>query len=189
MKIRHQQRQPLLQPHHLATFGAELLKNGGNATLALTQLFPDPARSKQTTYRLAHQMRHSDLVKKMLDENALRASQAAQTAVERYGLTADNTAETMARLAMTDLRQVVDWGSEIDPQTKKRTYWLRVRDAIEIDPDAHKALVSIEKRADGSLKVSLADKRAALMDLARLKGWVQDKPTDTSQAVQLIIQR
>ena len=95
----------------------------------------------------------------------------------------------MARLAYTELRQVVDWGSTIDPKTKKRETYLRVKDAVEIDPDAHKALVEITRKVDGSMTVKLADKRAAQMDLARLKGWVQDKPADATQAVQLVIQR
>jgi len=175
--------------HALAAFAKELIANGGNGAQAVRTLYPDYARDDSSLRRLAHNLRKQKLVQELLADTQQKALASAAAAIERYGLTADNTAETMARLAMTDLRQVVDWGSEIDPKTKKRTYWLRVRDAIEIDPDAHKALVSIEKRADGSLKVSLADKRAALMDLARLKGWVQDKPTDTSQAVQLIIQR
>ena len=107
----------------------------------------------------------------------------------RYDVTADRVAEDMARTAFTELRQVADWGEEIDPVTGRTTPWLRVLPAAEIDLEAHKAIASIERKADGSLKIQLADKLAAQMNLARLKGWIADKPAEVGNAVQLIIQR
>jgi hypothetical protein len=175
----------------LEAFAAELIRNGGNGTAALRVVQPHlAAGSSSSLSTRASYLRKHEIVQGRLAEAAARSAAALEAALARYDLTADRVAADMARSAFTELRQVADWGSKVvDVKTGKREYWLRVRDAVEIDPDAHKALVSIERKADGSLKIQLADKLAAQMNLARLKGWIADKPADIGQAVQLIIQR
>jgi hypothetical protein len=138
----------------------------------------------------ASKLKRHPITLEILSLAAARSAAALEAALARYDLTADRVAADMARAAFTELRQVCSWGSRIvDAKTGKREYWLHVLDAVEIDPDAHKAVVSIERKADGSLKIQLADKLAAQMNLARLKGWIADRPADIGQAVQLIIQR
>lgn len=173
----------------LIKFARELLTNGGNATHALNTVFPDPERKPNQSNQLAYRMRKSEIVQRMLSDATSRAMKVAEKAVNRYILDADSVANDLVRMGSTDLRQVVDWGTETDPETGLKTQFVRVKAPDEIDPDAHKALTEITRRADGSLTVKLADKRAALMDLARLKGWIQDKPETQAPAVQLIIQR
>ena len=125
-----------------------------------------------------------------IDEYSRNAPLSAVTdALDRYGATADRAADELARLAFTELRQVVDWTSAIDPKTKQRRQTVRVRDASEIDPDAHRALAKISQKADGTTTIELHDKRAALMDLARLKGWIADRPQDPGTSVAFVIQR
>ena len=107
----------------------------------------------------------------------------------KYGATADRTGEELARLAFSQVRDVVDWYTVTDPKTKLRKQVVRVRDASEISDDAHRAIAKITAKPDGTVTIELGDKLTALRDLARLKGWIADKPTDTGNQVAFIIQR
>ena len=173
----------------LERFANQLIQERGNATSALKIAAPNLRRSPSRLTTIASELSRHHKVVEIVERARDREHKELQAALERYAVSADRAAAELARLAYTELRQVADWGSTVDEKTGKREYWLHVRDAVEIEPDAHKAIVSVERRADGSLKVQLADKLAAQMNLARLKGWIQEKPTDVGNAVQLIIQR
>lgn len=95
----------------------------------------------------------------------------------------------MARLAFTEMREVMDVVTETDPATGTRRQTIKVKDFRDIDADAHQAIVEVVRTPSGEIRIKLADKQVAIMNLARLKGWVQDKPDANTQAVQLIIQR
>jgi hypothetical protein len=167
-----------------------MLRNGGNLSQAINLLFPDPNRQSRRTNAIAVIVRKQPIVQKMIAEQAARALAAADEALDRYGATADRTAEEMARLAFAQMRDVVDLRTETDPNDpKKRRQVLRVRDFIEINDDAHRAIVKVTQRVDGTVTIELGDKLAALNSLARLKGWIADKPADNNQAISLIIQR
>jgi hypothetical protein len=175
----------------LKAFATELIRNGGNASGALRAVQPsmNDCNSSVVSAR-AGKLRKHKIVQAELSRARARSEAALEAALERYDLTADRVAQDLARCAFTELRQVADWGSRvIDPKIGKREYWLHVKDAVEIDPDAHKAIVTIERKADGSLKIQLADKLAAQMNLARLRGWIAEKAEPPGNAVQLIIQR
>jgi hypothetical protein len=186
-----QRKQPqFYAPDALIAFGTELLRNGGNGTLAVVTLYPEMTDDRRRAAGLSIHLRRQKIVKDMVAAQALRLSQAAGEALERYGATADRTAEEMARLAFSQMRDVVDLRTETDPKDpKKRHQVLRVRDFAEIGDDAHRAIVEVTQRADGTVTIKLGDKLAALNSLARLKGWIADKPTDPQQLVNLIIQR
>ena len=89
----------------------------------------------------------------------------------------------MARLAFTDLRQIVD------VRTVNGRRIVDVKEFGDIDGDAHQAIAEVRKTAGGELTVKLFNKREALMDLARLKGWIADKPVDQRNLVMLKIER
>jgi len=172
----------------LTDFANELLTNGGNGSLALRTVRPEFAQDLEACWRRASVLRRHEKVQSILETARARSASALAIALERYDVTADRAASEMARLAYTELRQVCDWGETIDKDGRKQPY-LRVKPAVEIDNDAHKALVSIKRKADGSLEITLADKLAAQMNIARLKGYIQEKPDAPGNAVQLIIQR
>jgi hypothetical protein len=172
----------------LAAFAEQLITNGGNGSLALRTIKPELATDPQTLWRKASALRRHPKVQEYVQSARARAQTAVAIALERYDVTADRAASEMARLAYTELRQVCEWGEVIDKDGRKQPY-LRVKPDIEIDQDAHKALVSIKRKADGSLEITLADKLAAQMNIARLKGYIQEKPDAPGNAVQLIIQR
>jgi hypothetical protein len=168
-------------------FVQELLLNGGNGGLAYRRAYPD-CKSNTTAIAAAARLKAHPVVQRVLRAAEQRAREAVVKAVERYGITADAIADEMARLAFSELRQVCDWWSG---RRKDGTViqHMRVRDSCEIDPDAHKALRRIKREQNGSLSVELYDKQAALMDLARLRGWVADRPSDQNQVVMLRIER
>lgn len=176
-------------PEALAAYGAELLRNGGNGAVAVRSLYPNDNLSNARVQQLSYGLRNTPLIKDMLARQAARAASAADAALEKYGATADRTGEELARLAFSQVRDVVDWYTVTDPKTKARKQVVRVRDASEITDDAHRAIAKVTQRPDGTITIELGDKLTALRDLARLKGWIADKPTDTGNQVAFIIQR
>jgi hypothetical protein len=185
-KVKNRQRAAF--EHLLQAFAEQLITNGGNASLALRTVDPSYTTSKTRLWQRASELKRHPTVTRLCDEARERSSSALAIALERYDVTADRAASEMARLAYTELRQVCEWGEVIDENGRKQPF-LRVLPAVEIDNDAHKALVSIKRKADGSLEITLADKLAAQMNIARLKGYIQEKPDAPGNAVQLIIQR
>ncbi len=173
----------------LIALGEEMLKNGGNAAQALTALFPDKTRTSKQTYALSHRIRQHPIVAEMLLRGGDTTVSAITAALDRYGLSADIAADQMARAAYTEMRQVCDVTTIIDPDTGEPKQVVKYKDFNDIDPDAHKAKSEIIQNPDGSVRYKLVDKLAAQMHLARLKGWIQDKPEPVVAAVQLIIQR
>jgi phage terminase small subunit len=107
--------------------------------------------------------------------------------VSRYAISAERIADAMARLAFTDLRQIVD--VKVVAENGKRRQIVEVRNSDDIDPDAHPAIAELKRTAGGEITVKLFNKREALMDLARLKGWIAEKQVSPQQLVMLKIER
>ena len=97
-------------------------------------------------------------------------------------------AEELACLAFAGCTRLPTCCTEID-QAGKRRLVVHVKTFAECDQDALAAIVEVKRTAGGEVSVKLADKRAALMDIARLKGWIADKPVDNKQLVMLKIER
>lgn len=177
------------QPASIAAFGTELLRNGGNASLAVKTIWPDDGLKQVQVGMLGGRLRKHPQIQEMLAEQERRGALALSDALSRYGATSDRAADELVRLAFTNLRDVVDWFTTTDPKTKVRRQVVRVRDAAEISEDAHRALSKISHKPDGTVTIELHDKQAAIMNLARLKGWIADKPEQPNQLVSLVIQR
>lgn len=136
----------------------------------------------------------SRLLTNPLVQAALEAQQqivtaAVDRALAKFAVEADRVAEAMARLAFTDFRDVADWGTEIDPETGKESQWLRVKDPAEITDDAHQAICEVRRNGARILSVRLFNKMDAMMNLAKLKGWIDPEPQDNRQLVMLKIER
>ena len=163
-----------------------MLSNGGDATAAYRTVYGE-GKTERSTWNAAHRLRKNPLIAARLREAAQHAARAVDVAVERYGITADHIADAIARLAFTDLRQVATWKTEtVDG---KRVASVQVIDSERIDPDAHQAISEVKIDDKGRITVKLYNKGEALMNLARLKGWVADKPVDAQQLVMLKIER
>jgi hypothetical protein len=64
-----------------------------------------------------------------------------------------------------------------------------VQDFDAIDDGAHPAISEIKRGPGGELTVRLYNKREALMDLARLRGLIEDRPVDQRNPVVLKVER
>lgn len=176
-------------PQAIAAFANEFMRNGGNGTDAVFAIFPTETFTRSRAQTISQSLRKKPEIINLVAERDRRQALALTDALDRYGATSDRTGEELARLAFAQVRDVVDWFTVTDPKTKTRKQVVRVRDASEISEDAHRAIAKITARPDGTITIELGDKLAALNSLARLKGWIADKPQDTGQSVNLIIQR
>lgn len=163
-----------------------LIASGMSGTDAYLTAYPGDMSRAAAAVKASRLMKRAEM-------KAARAGQTAavmaavESAVERYGITADRLADAMARLAFTDLDQICSWGTAIEDG--RRRQWLHLHDSAAISVDARPAIAEIRRSAAGELSVKLFNKREALMDLARLKGWVADKPVDQRSLVMLKIER
>lgn len=176
-------------PRHLIAshqaFVVAYLENGGNAAAAYRIAYPKSGEAsvKGNASRLT---RHP-LIAEAIGRARASTVTAVEHAVERYAITQERLADLMARLCFTELRQVADVSTEVVDGKVRQV--VKVKDFSDIDADAHMALVEVRRSAGGEVSVKLPDKRAAAMDLARLKGWIADKPVDSRQLVMLKIER
>jgi len=176
-------------PQAIAAFGAELLRNGSNGSAAVRAIFPEETFTVARAGTIANAIKRKPEIAALIAERDRIKALALSDALERFGATVERTGDELARLAFAQVRDVVDWYTVTDPKTKQRKQVVRVRDASEISADAHRAIAKITQKPDGTVTVELGDKLTALRDLARLKGWIVDKPPEPNHLVSLIIQR
>jgi len=138
------------------------------------------ARSAATK---AHKLAKHPLIVGIPRARTAAVIRAVDNAVERYGVTADRVADAMARLAFTDLRQIVD------VRTVNGKQQITVRDWAIVDDNAHAAISEVRRAPNGEVTVRLYNKLEALNSLARLKGWIADRPVDQRQLIALKIER
>jgi terminase small subunit-like protein len=163
-----------------------LVEQGETPTNAYRLAYNDKAQAKVISSKATRLRRHPVIAAALAEAHRAQAH-AVDVAVERYSISADRVADAMARLAFTELRQIVDVHSVVVGGQHRRV--VDVKDFSDIDGDAHQAIAEVRKTAGGELTVKLFNKREALMDLARLKGWIADKPVDQRSLVMLKIER
>ena len=159
-----------------------LVEQGETPTNAYRLAYNDKAQAKVISSKATRLRRHPVIAAALAEAHRAQA-RAVDVAIERYSVTADRVADAMARLAFTDLKQIVD------VRTVNGRRVVDVKDFSDIDGDAHQAIAEVRKTAGGELTVKLFNKREALMDLARLKGWIAEKPVDQRSLVMLKIER
>lgn len=139
-----------------------------NATQAATRAGYSAKTADRQGPRLLGNVGVSALIQK------LQADRATRT-----GITADRVLGELAKIAFADIRNVVTWrangvGLVEDPDTGEQrivtSNEVILVDAAELSDDAAAAIVEVSQTAQGSLKVKLHDKRAALVDLGRHLG-------------------
>ncbi len=165
----------------------ELIRNGGNAAAAYRLAFPGNSTASSVS-AAASRLRRHPLIVQALEAADAATRQAVDQAVKRYEITAERVADELARLAFTRMPQLADVRTETETDGSQRQR-LVVKDFGAADQDALAAVVEVRRTAVGDITVKLADKRQALMDRARLKGWVAEKPVPAQQLVMLKVER
>lgn len=178
------------RPQFVAAFGTEYLRNGGNISAAVRKTFPNEHRTSGAVTQIGILLMRTPEMVRIKGNVEEMAGRALAHAAERFGATADRAAEELTRIAFAQVRDVADWSTTADPADKARTRQvLTFRDSADISPDVHRAITEVTSRADGTVTIKLGDKQAALMNLARLRGWIADKPEQPNHLVSLVIQR
>lgn len=119
----------------------------------------------------------NELLGKTVVAAAVRAAQAERS--KRTQITADWVLERLARIADADIRNVVQWGEAVavrDAETgeDRLVQGVALVDAADLRPDHAFAITEIAQTKDG-LRVKMADKRAALVDIGKHIGMFVDK--------------
>jgi phage terminase small subunit len=167
---------------------ARLVTTGMTATDAYMTAFPDTTSRRAASVNGARLMKHPLIGGERARKSAI-ARAAVDAAIVRYQITAERVADAMARLAFTDLRQIATVETVTDHATGKRKQVVAIKDFSDIDADAHAAISEVRRSASGEVVVKLYNKSDALMNLARIKGWIADKPQDNRQLVLLKVER
>jgi Terminase small subunit len=168
-------------------FLEQLLANGGNAAAAYRVAFPDNCTVSSVS-AAASRLRRDPRIVQALAAAEAASRQAVDAAIERYEISAVRVADELARLAFTRMPQLADVRTEFEPDGTQRQR-LVIKDFSAADSDAMAAITEVRRTAAGEITIKLADKRQALMDLARLKGWVAEKPMEAKQLIMLKIER
>ena len=170
-----------------AAFLAELLANGRNAVAAYRTVFPKAnGRSvKNGSYRM---VRHPVVQAGLAQADAL-AREAVERELSRYALDRERLATRLVHFAFTDLHQVAEWLPVLNEEGQQVGQSLQLKPLDQIPPEARAAITKLGISDKGKLTIELPDRRACIMDIARLKGWVTDKPLETSRLVTLKIER
>lgn len=163
-----------------------LISEGKNATDAYLTAYSGNCSRKSAAVNGAKLLKHPLIAAARARQQAM-ALAAVDAAVDRYQITADRVADEMARLAFTRIDQVAAWHTVGDGQKARQI--MALRDMAAIDQDALSAISEIKRDSGGALSVKLYNKREALMDIARLKGWIADKPVDQRNLVVLKVER
>ncbi|WP_375274489.1 terminase small subunit [Methylorubrum thiocyanatum] len=110
---------------------------------------------------------------------------------KRTGITPESVVSELAKLGFSDIRKAITWRSNVTetgeededgvPATRV-TNEVTLRNSDDIDDATAAAITEISQTKDGALKVKLADKRAALVDIGRHLGMFRtgSAPSDES---------
>lgn len=167
-------------------FLTAFLSNGGNAAAAYRAAYPHSA-NKRTISGMAARLKAHPLIREAIDRASSVSLRVAEQIVDRYEITAERVADELACLAFTRISQLADVRTEnIGGKVHQR---VTVRDFDQIEPRALAAVCEVKRSAGGELSVKLYDKRAALMDIARLRAYIKDTPPPTGNVVLFKVER
>jgi phage terminase small subunit len=146
----------------------------GNASEAYRQAYDvGPDTKPETIHRCAAELLANPKVTPRLEQ--MRAELR-----ERNAITLDRLVEALRPIAFSDIRKVVTWGPAIplkDPETGEVLVVqdVVVKPADEMDDAAAAMIAKVIRSKDGSVRVELHDKLAAVEKIAKLMGLIKDQ--------------
>jgi phage terminase small subunit len=132
-----------------------------------------PGTKPETIHRNAHALLADTKVTARIAE--IRAELR-----ERNAITLDHLVEALRPIAFSDIRKVCDWGPAIplkDPVTGELVVVqdVVVRPPADLDDAAAAMIAKVIRSKDGSVRVELHDKLAAVEKIAKLMGLIKDQ--------------
>lgn len=111
-------------------------------------------------------------------------SKVSERVMGELAITKERVAAELAKIAFQDIRRAVKWGpshytKEMIDGAMVVSSGVTLVDSDELDADTAGAVSEVANTREG-VKIKMHDKRAALMDLAKLMGFVTDKMDHTS---------
>jgi hypothetical protein len=100
-------------------FLRELLANGGNAAAAYKLAFPDNSTASSVSAAASRLRRHPLIVQALAAAEAA-SRQAMDAAVDRYLISAERVADELTRLAFSQMPQLADVRTEVEPDGTRR---------------------------------------------------------------------
>jgi hypothetical protein len=146
----------------------------GNAAEAYRTVYEvSPDTKPESVHRMAAELLANPKVTSRLDE--LRAELR-----KRHEITLNHLVDALRPIAFSDIRKVCDWGSAIplkDPETGEV---IVVQDVIvkacaDLDDAAAAMIAKVIRGKDGSVRVELHDKLAAIEKIAKLLGLLKEQ--------------
>lgn len=141
----------------------------GNAAAAYRVAYPNCAKwDNQTVANAAYKLlQHGDISAIVTNAKA-KAEALTAAAPDRYAVTKERISQALARMAFIDPRDLYDWG--------ERGVTLKASaDLTDDQAGAVQAVSHTVTKDGGTIRVELADRRRALMDLAKLHGHIVEK--------------
>lgn len=99
--------------------------------------------------------------------------------IERRGLSKERAMELLAIMANGDVRDILEFGPDVHVATMETGEQItgsgvRIRASQDLEVEAALCIQEVKQTRDG-IAVKLYDRRAALMDFAKLAGWIVEK--------------
>ncbi len=158
-----------LTPQQQAFVTAYLDSGMKNAAAAYRIAYPTSL--KWTAQRVAEAacrlLAHSK-ISSIIDTARAEATKALNRSVSRFAVSKERITEELARMAFADSRRLFEWGPD----------GVRVLSSDDLSDDEAAAVVEVShtRTAEGgTIRVKMGDKRQALMDLAKLHGYVIER--------------
>lgn len=152
------------------------LANGRNGAAAYRAAYSNSATPQRAAEEASKLLKHPK-IRPIIDAAAQKAEQATARAVDRYAATQERIVAELARIGFASMADYV----RVQPDGTA------VVDLRDVDDDQFRAVseVTVEQAGDigdddqpvpvKRVKIKLHDKRAALVDLARIQGFVVDR--------------
>lgn len=163
---------------------AQALSNGKTADEAYQLAGFKPNRGNAATLKQKQSI--SNRITEILKQIEENDREANDRVIEKLAITKERVASELAKIAFLDIRDAVRWGrspisteSANDSPNGLGIYPVELVPSDKISDDAAAAVSEVSLTQTG-VKIKMHDKRAALMDLAKLMGFVIEKQDLTS---------
>lgn len=164
---------------------AQALAKGEPADAAYVQAGFKPNRGNASV--LKHKQNIVNRVAEILERNEANEIKANEKVIEKLSITKERVAAELSKIAFLDIRSAVRWGiSPIDTNAAEASpnglgiYPVELVPSSEISDEAAAAISEVSLTQTG-IKIKMHDKRAALMDLAKLMGFVTERLQHTGK--------
>lgn len=139
----------------------------------------------------AHRLQHKDdivqRVSDILDKREHIETKATEKAIEKLAITKQQVLSELAKIGFADIRKAVSWRGNLTRETDNpdggdvlvireiTNQQVRLIDSDMIDDDTAAAIAEVRQSSTGGLSIKLHDKKGALVDIARMCGFITER--------------